>query len=111
MGAWNYGPLDNDAALDVKAEFEKKIEEGNSPAEALRKVLESRGESVKYGCEFELIALLQISLERNIPLKVTTKKTIGAALNRELTKERLAEWDSPTERKKVLFALLKKIGA
>jgi hypothetical protein len=111
MGAMGYGPFENDQGLDVQGEFEERVKGGEEPQKAIEALVQGWGESVSYGCNRELIALLEISLQRGIALDDHRKALFAAALNRELEEETLNEWEDPHAREKVLLKTLKRIGA
>jgi len=113
MGAWGYNALDNDPAYDVLYRWDEwTVKSSYTPEEATKQFIEYWGDSVKYSdsiTNMEIIALLAIHLNNEIPISKKLKKIATDAINRELVEEELKSWESPKERKDILISLLEEI--
>ncbi|WP_334062715.1 hypothetical protein [Alteromonas genovensis] len=114
MGAWGYSALDNDPAYDVQYRWDEwTVKSSYTANEATEQFIKYWGDSIKYGdsiTNMEIIALLAIHLNSNLPIAKKLKKISIDALNRELVEEALNEWESPGKRKEALLSLLESIG-
>ncbi len=114
MGTWGYGLLDGDAALDIVELWEEYFSQpsyGHTFVE--EKCFGRWGDAVKYGdyiTNTEILALVALHLDNNIPLSKRLKKTATDAINRELVDDELENFKDPQKRKKILLDLLKTLG-
>jgi hypothetical protein len=121
MGAWGINPLENDAALDIVATWKGQLAQARAMSldnwtagRILDWFLERGiGETIDWGdvdTTNRLIAIADLLLEENITIDGRAKDLIEEAINWEMRKEAVDEWDSPQERRKVLELLLSRIG-
>ncbi len=115
MGAWDYGALDNDPALDVLQRWQEWI--GNPPGagyeEGINAYFQVWGDAVNYGdsiTNMEIIALLAIHLNKALLIPKRLTKAAKDAINRELMPDVLSSWKEPERRKEALMAMLGEIG-
>src|SRR5258705_12404718 len=103
MGAWEYGALDNDPALEVMDRWEYWVEDpgGMGYDAAIDHYFKYWGDAVRYGdaiTNMEIIALAAIHLNKSIRLPARLKKAAVDALNRELVSDELQSWKDPNRR-------------
>lgn len=115
MGAWDYGALDNDPALDVIQRWQEWIEDpvGVGYDEGIKRYFDYWGDAVNYGdtiTNMEIIALLAIHLNNNLSVPKLLVKSAKDAINRELVPDELHSWKEPEGRKQALLAMLTQIG-
>src|SRR5258708_2234202 len=115
MGAWDYGALDNDPALDVIQRWEEWVAGPNSIGyeEAINRYFVYWGDAVNYGdaiTNMEVIALVAIHLNNQLPIPKRLIKAAEHAISRELVPDELESWAEPEKRKEVLSRLLTEIG-
>lgn len=113
------GPLENDAALDIAHTWQTAITDrrnlhGATSEEIVDVYLEaSLGNTMDSGdadTTSRLIALAELFTRDKLPIPRKAFGYFEEAINWELRRGALAEWDSPTERKAALEALLHRIG-
>ena len=120
MGAWDYGILDDDAAIDLKIAWDDYVVRGLASDPEFW-----TGERIAYFFEqyyftsrlltdrdvdVARLALAALYLERALEIPDTMRASLAVAAGRELAKERLDDWDSPGKRKKALQAFLLALG-
>ena len=116
MGIWGYNLLDNDAALDIKAKWEKELKkllkthpewEGQ---DVVNFYLENHfDDNFEYGDIYhnsEILALAKLLYNHKFELPQEFKKLVETVVSLELQKKALAEWDKPQKRKKALLDFL-----
>jgi hypothetical protein len=123
VGGWGVGPLENDAALDL-AEAWKRFRAGGYPAEyytpegTLDFFLSNEGHlgigmTMDWGdveTTSRLIALAELFSRDGLAIRGRVKEYFEEAINWELRKDALDEWDDPKARKRALEELLGRIG-
>jgi hypothetical protein len=114
MGAWSYGPLDNDPAKDVLYRWSERVEKnGLQPETVVDLFFDQWGDSIRYGdviTNLEIIALLTILKDSNLDIPSKLKKVAIDAVNRELTADALEPWDEPEKRRACLVDILHSVG-
>ena len=115
MGAWDYGALDNDPALEVIQRWEEWIEDSDAIGyeQGLERFFTYWGDAINYGdtiTNMEIIALLAIHLNKKYPVPKRLEKAAIDAINRELVPEELNSWSEPKRREEALLKLLTHIG-
>lgn len=111
MGAWDYGALDNDAALDVLARWEALS--GLSLDAAVANFAARWGDALNYGdatTNMEVIALSALVRKAGHHLPKPLRSACEDALNRELTPSALESWVDPARREEALLAMLADVG-
>ena len=106
MGAWGYGTLDHELALDWKYEYDTLLSMHRSHEEAAEELIESFG--ADYEEEFEEYilfwpALAELQIKHGFILKKVKEKTLSIIDNDYMLKELWEE--GAEERKKVLLEL------
>lgn len=114
MGAWGYGFLDNDPALDIQHLWDQMIEDSEyTHHDITQKCFNRWADAIRYGdtiTNMEIIALVVLHLNNELQ---PDKKLVAAAIdaiNRELVPEELSSWKEPEKRKHALMQLLKELG-
>ena len=116
MGTWGYSLLDNDAALDIKAKWEKELDKYLKAyphwkgQEVVDFYLENHfDDRFEYGDIYsnsELLALAKLLYDNEFELPERFKRVVENVLTLELQEDALAEWDKPQKRKEVLLSFL-----
>lgn len=116
MGTWGYKLLENDAALDIKAKWEKelnkylKVYPNWKGQEVINFYLENHFHNrFDYGDIYsnsELLALAKLLYDNEFELPEEFKRLVENVLTLELQEDALAEWDKPQKRKEVLLSFL-----
>jgi hypothetical protein len=111
LGAWDYGALDNDAALDVVERWEALAD---VPLDAVvAEFLERWGDALNYGdstTNMAVIALAALVRRAGHRLPKPLRMACQDALNRELLPSSLDAWEDPSRREEALLAMLADIG-
>jgi hypothetical protein len=115
MGAWDYGALDNDPALEVLDRWQAWVDD---PAAigyeaAIDQYFKYWGDAVGYGdsiTNMEVIALAAIHFNRELRVPARLRKATVDALNRELVPDELNSWANPARREEVLLRMLAELG-
>ncbi len=115
MGAWDYGALDNDPALEVLQRWQEWIDDpaGFGYEQGIAQYFEYWGDAINYGdsiTNMEIIALVGIHLNKNLPVPKRLVEAATDAVNRELVPEELRSWAEPEKRKEALLRMLENIG-
>jgi len=122
MGAWGVGPLENDAALDLVQAW-KRFRSGGYPAEyytpegTMDFFVSNEGHAgigmtMDWGdveTTSRLIALAELFSRYGLAIRGKVKAYFEEALNWELRRDALEEWDDPKARKQALEELLGRI--
>ena len=115
MGVWDYGLLDSDPALDIVELWEeytaKYPEDGHTDVE--EQCFERWGDAIRYGDSItnaEILALVALHLNNELPVSKRLRKSSIDAINRELVDEELENWEDPKKRKVILTTLLESLG-
>jgi len=123
MGAWGVGPLDNDAALDLIQAW-KRFRAGGYPPEyytpegSMDFFLGNSGHlgigmTMDWGdveTTSRLIALAELFHRDGLAIRGKVKEYFEEAINWELRRDALEEWDDPKARKRALEELLGRVG-
>jgi len=123
MGAWGAGPLDNDVAVDLVQAW-KRFRAAGHPAEyytsegSMDFFLGNEGHlgigmTMDWGdveTTSRLIALAELFHRDGLAIRGKVKEYFEEAINWELRKDALEEWDDPPARKRALEDLLSRIG-
>lgn len=100
MGAWGYGILENDIALDVDERIETLMKKGLSLVDSVDNILSNKYNRICADC---VLTIGEIELDRLG--YVAHKKEVKEILLRELTPARLKRWGKNLEmRKETLLA-------
>jgi hypothetical protein len=118
MGTWDYGPLDNDAASEVKYLWDTYVLEKIRSKEWNRKqaidyFLRRWDEAIEYGDSItnsEIIALAELITQQFGKIPKSFLRVAEAAVSRELQDVNVESWKEPKRRKEALLAFLKRIG-
>lgn len=123
MGNWGVGVLENDTAGDLEVFWNEYVSRGrkHDPAFWTPKAIAElfrfayfRGWGSGPVEDVEraeaLLALGALFMKHRLPLPRELKRAVVPAANSELQAERLADWGTPTARRRVLVALVRRIG-
>lgn len=120
MGAWDYGILDDDVAADLVATWDEYVVRGRErdpefwTSDQILEFFESiylkHRDLNERDADVARLAIGVLFQRDQIPYPKHLLSDLSIAASKELTKERISLWASPTKRKRALLAFLESIG-
>jgi hypothetical protein len=113
LGAWDYGALDNDPALDVRGLWEARYDGVASIVSIVETLLDRWGDGLNYGdtvTNMQVIALCALVRNTGQPIPARLKVAGQEAINRELIDSNLSTWKDRSKRETALLTMLKDLG-
>ena len=114
MGTWGSDFLDSDDALDIKETWDDFIQDSEWQSEKIEQFFErvyfNNGENhLNEEFNIKILAIAKLFIINKLDISQQFKQKIEFAVSEELRPDRISEWDSPKERRKILNELLKEI--